>query len=32
MKAVYEQAKQERFKGDAENLLQQHGLHSTEVT
>ncbi|KAJ7700284.1 hypothetical protein B0H14DRAFT_3034133 [Mycena olivaceomarginata] len=30
MKAVYEQAKQERFKGDAENLLQQHGLHSTE--
>ncbi|KAJ7845532.1 hypothetical protein B0H14DRAFT_2358069 [Mycena olivaceomarginata] len=30
MKAIYEQAKRERFKGDAEDLLQQHGLHSTE--
>ncbi|KAJ7795180.1 hypothetical protein B0H14DRAFT_2621248 [Mycena olivaceomarginata] len=30
MKAVYQKAKQERFKGDAENLLQGHGLHSTE--
>ncbi|KAF7349530.1 hypothetical protein MSAN_01743400 [Mycena sanguinolenta] len=30
MKAVYEQAKSERFKGDAEDLLQRHGLHLTE--
>ncbi|KAJ7715086.1 hypothetical protein DFH07DRAFT_1015398 [Mycena maculata] len=30
MKAVYEQARGERFKGDAEELLQGHGLHSTE--
>ncbi|KAJ7889789.1 hypothetical protein B0H14DRAFT_2234393, partial [Mycena olivaceomarginata] len=30
MKAVYEKAKRECFKGDAENLLQGHGLHSTE--
>ncbi|KAJ7724749.1 hypothetical protein DFH07DRAFT_758882 [Mycena maculata] len=30
MKAVYEQALGERFKGDAEELLQGHGLHSTE--
>ncbi|KAJ7300592.1 hypothetical protein DFH08DRAFT_828331 [Mycena albidolilacea] len=30
MKAVYEKAKREHFKGDAENLLQGHGLHSTE--
>ncbi|KAJ7777586.1 hypothetical protein DFH07DRAFT_797326 [Mycena maculata] len=30
MKAVYEQARAERFKGPAEDLLQRHGLHSTE--
>ncbi|KAJ7274786.1 hypothetical protein C8J57DRAFT_1592115, partial [Mycena rebaudengoi] len=30
MKAVYEQAKSERFKGDAEDFLQRHGLHLTE--
>ncbi|KAF8211914.1 hypothetical protein K438DRAFT_1805609 [Mycena galopus ATCC 62051] len=30
MKAVYEQAQAERFKGDAEDLLQHHGLHLTE--
>ncbi|KAJ6499836.1 hypothetical protein DFH09DRAFT_1336383 [Mycena vulgaris] len=30
MKAIYEQARGERFKGVAEDLLQRHGLHSTE--
>ncbi|KAJ7497907.1 hypothetical protein B0H11DRAFT_2189979 [Mycena galericulata] len=30
MKAVYEQARGQRFKGAAEDLLQRHGLHSTE--
>lgn len=31
MKAIYEQARSEHFKGAAEDLLQRHGLHSTEV-
>ncbi|KAJ7125530.1 hypothetical protein C8R43DRAFT_1146762, partial [Mycena crocata] len=30
MKQVYTQARNERFKGDAEDLLQRHGLHLTE--
>ncbi|KAJ7713580.1 hypothetical protein B0H14DRAFT_2644754 [Mycena olivaceomarginata] len=32
MKAIYEQAQSECFKGAAEDLLQCHGLHSTENT